>query len=43
MKASGGIRTTAEALEYIKLGCQRLGTSNGIDILEGARSAQESY
>lgn len=43
MKASGGIRTTADAMEYIKLGCARLGTSNGIDIVEGNSGKGEDY
>lgn len=43
MKASGGIRTTADALRYIEMGCRRLGTSNGIDIIEGTQKSQEQY
>lgn len=43
IKASGGIRTTADAMKYIEMGCQRLGTSNGIDIMEGTQNAQEHY
>ncbi len=43
MKASGGIRTTEDAEKYIALGCARLGTSNGIDIVEGTRNSQEAY
>lgn len=34
MKASGGIRTLADAQMYIGLGCSRLGTSNGVGIME---------
>ena len=43
MKASGGIRTTADAKRYIELGCERLGTSNGIDIIEGTESLGDLY
>ncbi|MDR2828170.1 MAG: deoxyribose-phosphate aldolase [Acholeplasmatales bacterium] len=35
VKASGGIRNTADAHEYIKLGATRIGTSNGVAIVEG--------
>lgn len=35
VKASGGIKTTAEALAMIKAGAARLGTSRGHDILSG--------
>lgn len=34
MKASGGIRTLEDAQMYIGLGCSRLGTSNGVGIME---------
>lgn len=43
MKASGGIRTTADALQYIELGCTRLGTSNGVDIVEGTQKSKDAY
>ena len=33
VKASGGIRTTADAEKYIKLGATRIGTSNGVGIV----------
>lgn len=33
VKASGGIRTTADAKKYIKLGATRIGTSNGVGIV----------
>ncbi|WP_328588998.1 deoxyribose-phosphate aldolase [Ureibacillus chungkukjangi] len=33
VKASGGIRTTADAEKYIKLGATRIGTSNGVAIV----------
>lgn len=42
IKASGGVRTTEDAEKYISMGCSRLGTSNGIAIIEGVR-AQEAY
>ncbi|AHK22571.1 deoxyribose-phosphate aldolase [Candidatus Hepatoplasma crinochetorum] len=35
IKASGGIRTLNQAEELIKAGADRLGTSNGIDIVKG--------
>ncbi|MEG1943315.1 MAG: deoxyribose-phosphate aldolase [Angelakisella sp.] len=43
IKASGGIRTTADAIKYIEMGCSRLGTSNGIDIVEGNVGKSEDY
>ena len=42
IKASGGIRTAADAKAYIALGCSRLGTSNGREIVEGTE-AKEAY
>lgn len=42
MKASGGIRTTEDAVRYVELGCERLGTSNGMAIVEGSE-AKEAY
>lgn len=35
IKASGGIRTTADAMEMIRLGATRLGTSGGAAIVDG--------
>ncbi|MFB9219879.1 deoxyribose-phosphate aldolase [Kurthia sibirica] len=35
VKASGGVRTATDAAAYIELGVERIGTSNGISILEG--------
>ena len=35
VKASGGIRDQKTALEYIALGVERIGTSNGIAIVKG--------
>lgn len=42
IKASGGIRDRETALEYIYLGVDRIGTSNGIAIVTG-RESTESY
>ncbi|KAI9994121.1 hypothetical protein PInf_016685 [Phytophthora infestans] len=39
VKASGGIRTAADAQKMIKLGAARLGTSVGIEIAQGRQSA----
>lgn len=38
IKASGGIRDTQTALEYLNIGVERLGTSSGIAILNGETS-----
>ena len=38
VKASGGIRDTETALNYINLGASRLGTSNGVSIVSGKNS-----
>lgn len=35
IKASGGIRTTAQALAMLEAGASRIGTSNGVAIVEG--------
>src|SRR5207245_2756965 len=35
VKASGGIRDTASALAMIEAGATRIGTSNGVKILQG--------
>lgn len=37
IKASGGIKTYKEALEMINAGATRIGTSNGIEIVNGER------
>lgn len=37
IKASGGIRTTEDALQYINKGVKRIGTSNGIAIINGLK------
>ena len=39
VKASGGIRDTASALAMIEVGATRIGTSNGVAILQGAATA----
>ena len=43
IKASGGIRDTKTALEYINIGVERIGTSNGIAIVTGANSEDNNY
>lgn len=42
VKASGGVRDLASALEMIKAGATRIGTSNGIAIVAG-ETAEEGY
>lgn len=39
VKASGGIRTYEQAFAMIEAGANRIGTSSGVKIAEGARSA----
>ena len=41
IKASGGIRDTKTALQYIEAGVERIGTSNGIAIVTGQTSNLE--
>lgn len=43
IKASGGIRDRATALEYIYLGVDRIGTSNGIAIVTGTDNGSQGY
>ena len=43
IKASGGIRDTKTALEYINIGVDRIGTSNGITIVTGGVSEEKNY
>ena len=43
IKASGGIRDAKTALEYIALGVDRIGTSNGIAIVTGTVSEDNKY
>ena len=42
IKASGGIKDTKTALDYIHLGVERLGTSSGIAIISG-KSSNSNY
>ncbi len=41
IKASGGVRDTETAQEYIDLGVERLGTSSGISIVSGSTSKSD--
>lgn len=34
IKASGGIKSRAEAEEYVRLGCARIGTSRGVELVK---------
>ncbi len=43
IKASGGIRDTKTALEYINIGVERIGTSNGIAIVTESPSEEKNY
>lgn len=43
IKASGGIRDTKTALQYINIGVERIGTSNGIAIVTGEANNTNSY
>ena len=43
IKASGGIKSRKQALAFLALGVQRLGTSSGIAILQGEPVAPEAY
>lgn len=43
IKASGGIKNRQQALAFLELGVQRLGTSSGVAILEGTPVAPEAY
>lgn len=43
VKASGGIRTTQDALAMIEAGATRLGTSAGVAIIEGLASEAERH
>ncbi|KPU63408.1 deoxyribose-phosphate aldolase [Thermococcus sp. EP1] len=38
VKAAGGIRTYKQAIEMIRAGANRIGTSSGVKIVEGARN-----
>jgi deoxyribose-phosphate aldolase len=37
VKASGGIRTWADACRYLEMGCSRLGVGDAAAILDGGR------
>jgi len=43
IKASGGIKTRSQAISFLNLGVQRLGTSSGIAILEDRRETTATY
>jgi deoxyribose-phosphate aldolase len=43
VKASGGVRTTADALALLRAGADRIGTSNGVAIVTGKLPAGGSY
>ena len=43
IKASGGIKDTKTALEYINLGVERLGTSSGIAIVSNKKAEETNY
>lgn len=43
IKASGGIRTALDATQLIQAGASRLGTSGGIQIVNGHSNSQGSY
>ena len=42
VKASGGVRTYEKALEMIEAGATRIGTSNGVDIVNKRRDENDS-
>lgn len=43
IKASGGIKNRAQALAFLELGVQRLGTSSGVAILQDKTVAPDAY
>ncbi len=43
IKASGGIRSFNQALEFLKAGATRLGTSHGVKIITSGFSKEEGY
>ena len=43
IKASGGIRTKQQALDFIRAGASRLGTSNGVAIVTEEKSQSTAY
>ena len=42
VKAAGGIRTADDFLEYVRLGCRRIGTSAGVAIIREIASRMEA-
>ena len=42
VKASGGVRTYEDALKMIEAGATRIGTSNGVDIMNQRRNEHDS-
>ncbi len=42
VKASGGVRSYEDAVAMVEAGATRIGTSNGVDIMEG-RVAESDY
>ncbi len=42
IKASGGVRTTEQALAFIKAGANRIGTSAGVEIVDGYKVMLEA-
>lgn len=40
IKAAGGVRTLKQALEFVEAGCSRIGTSNGVNIIEEYRKQE---
>lgn len=43
VKASGGVKDLETAQKYIELGATRLGTSSGIEIIEGITPSDDKY
>ena len=43
IKAAGGVRTQADALKLIELGCTRLGVSSAESILDTSTQNNEGY
>jgi len=42
VKASGGVRTYEDALKMVEAGATRIGTSNGVDIVQKGRTANDT-
>ena len=42
VKASGGVRTYEDAMKMIGVGATRIGTSNGVDIINQRRDNHDS-